>query len=91
MQLQQASLILPGAGVLGWAGGRGGEEGSTIQVKEGGGICPCLLYFPFHFSFASFWLAVRLFFDKNEIDRIRTDDKLNQMTCLRQYDKKYFD
>jgi hypothetical protein len=31
-----------------------------------------LLYLPFHFSFASFWLAVRLFFDKNEIDRIPT-------------------
>ena len=64
VQLQQASLILPGAGALGWAGGRGGEEGSTIQVKVGGGICPCLLYLPFHFSFASFWLAVRLFLDK---------------------------
>jgi hypothetical protein len=67
-----------GLSYLAWGGctrvgrGEGGEEGSTIQVKVGGGICPCLLYFPFHFSFASFWLAVRLFLDKNEIDRIRT-------------------
>ncbi len=47
-------------------GGEGGWRGSTNpgQRGGGGGICSLLLYFPFHFSFASFWLAVRLFLDK---------------------------
>jgi hypothetical protein len=54
--------------------GGGGWRGSTNPGQRGGERehLSLLLYFPFHFSFASFWLAVRLFLDKNEIDRIPT-------------------
>ncbi len=71
--VQSEAGIAVVAGSLKGGGEREDGGGALIQVKEGGGASvPCLLYFPFHFSFASFWLAVRLFLDKNEIDRIPT-------------------
>jgi hypothetical protein len=51
VQLQQASLILPGAGALGRAGGRGRGE-HLIQVKERReGASVAVLSLPFLFRF----------------------------------------
>ncbi len=44
--------------------GRGGGRGVTLDKRVMFALLPSAFSSPFHFSFASFWLAVRLFLDK---------------------------
>ena len=76
VSLQLILITLPQAVRQMRGAGRGGGRGVTLDT----GSClpfslllsaPLPLFF-FNVSFAYFWLAVRLFLDKNEIDRIPT-------------------